>query len=186
MFSFLEVNHQDDEIIRFLTSYIRPEAVRERGRLFLGRKVLEMNPDFLDLIELANATALRFAERGDVNEYWFRQYGFSFIRTLATWDFKTLRDIADILERRQELQNQGICDATGNSRIAGKGKDRIGEKELILKFVNEKIRDAKCLPLKQEVVKFLKAEGRSVGKNFYSGRLYPLGLEGLPDNSGEK
>lgn len=186
IYSFLEANHKDDEIIRFLSSYIRPEAVRERGRLLLGRKFLGLDTDFLDLIELANATALRFAEHGDVNDYWFRQYGFSFLRTLATWDFRTLRDIADVLERRQELQNQGICDAKGNSRITGKGKDRIGEKELILKFVNEQMRDASRLPSKQEVIAFLRSEGRSVGKNFYSERLLPLGLDGLPDNSGER
>lgn len=181
MYSFLERNHSRLEIDRFIRAYIRDEAVAERGRLLLGRKFSTVPAEFLDLIELANSHALNFATKGDIDEYWLRQYGFCFLRLLATWDFKVLDSITAVLRKRQELQDQGICDAKGNSRVAGKGRDRIGEKELILKFVTEKIRDAQTLPMKVEVRDFLRAEGRSVGKNFYSERLFPLGLDGLPD-----
>ena len=147
----------------------------------LGKKFSTIPAEYLDLIELANTHGLNFAETGSIDEYWLRQYGFCFLRLLATWDFKVLDAITSVLRKRQELMDQGICDAKGNNRVKGKGPNRIREKELILKFVNEKIRDAQELPSKSDVKDFVKSDGRSVGTNFYTDRLFPLGLDGLPD-----
>jgi len=184
--SALGKNHSREEIERFVQGYIRDAAVSERGRLLLGRKFSTLPAEFLDLIELASTHAVNFAERGRIDEYWLRQYGFNFLRLLATWDFKTVGSIAEVLRKRQELMDQGICDAKGNDRVRGKGRDRISDKALILKFVNETIRDAGRLPTKQEVRRHLEECGRNVGGSFYSERLAPLGLEGLPDNSSER
>jgi len=147
----------------------------------LGKKFSTIPAEYLDLIELANTHALNLAETGGIDEYWLKQYGFCFLRLLATWDFKVLDAMTSALRKKQGLMDQGICDAKGNNRVKGKGRDRISEKELILKFVNEKIRDAQKLPSKSDVIEFVKSDGRSVGKNFYTERLYPLEFDGLPD-----
>lgn len=169
-FNILQGKNTRDEIEIFVREYIRKDAVEERARLLFGKKGKFLSSEILDLVDIAVPVALEHAERGYVDEYWIRRFGFAFLNILVMNQTDVLSNLLTVLKAQDNLFDRGIT-------ADGKG---VTDKVFVLMFLWEVIRGDQRLPTKIEVRERMKSEGRTVKKSFYSELLNPIGLNGLP------